>query len=111
MDITFKNRQLKKKFDTDSDLLRSYGKQRAKVIKMRMAILRSADNLADVPTLPPERCHQLTGNLKGQFAVGLDRNCRLLFKPNHEPLPLKDDEGINLKKVTAITILDVRDYH
>ena len=36
---------------------------------------------------------------------------RLVFEPNHRPLPRKDGGGIDTEQVTAITILDVIDYH
>jgi proteic killer suppression protein len=35
----------------------------------------------------------------------------LIFRPAHNPVPKKDDGGIDLAAVTAIEILDVRDYH
>ena len=35
----------------------------------------------------------------------------LVFVPNHEPMPQKDDTGIDLSKVTAILVLNVEDYH
>lgn len=81
------------------------------VILNRMAVLQVASNLALVPTTRPERMHQLTENLKGQFAVDLVHPYRLVFKPNHDPLPYKDDGGIDRQRVEAITILRIIDYH
>lgn len=81
------------------------------VIVNRMAVLDVASNLALVPTTPPERMHQLTGNLNEQFAVDLIHPFRLIFEPNHEPLPRRDDGGIDRQRVEAITILGVKDYH
>ena len=81
------------------------------VIAKRMAVLNAAGNLALVPTTPPERMHQLTGKLNELFAVDLVHPFRLVFKPNHEPLPRKNDGGIDRQRVEAITILDVIDYH
>lgn len=83
----------------------------AKVIMMRMAVLRNARHLSMVPTTPPDRRHQLSGDRDEQFAVDIVHPHRLVFKPNHEPLPRKDDGGIDTEQVTAITILDVIDYH
>ena len=48
---------------------------------------------------------------KGEFAVDLKHPFRLVFHPNHEPIPLKEDGGIDLKLVTSIAIIDVEDYH
>ena len=78
---------------------------------MRMAVLRAARNLGLMPTTPPDRRHQLSGDRQEQFAVDLVHPYRLLFEANHEPVPRKDDGGIDAEKVTAITILDVVDYH
>ena len=83
----------------------------AKVIMMRMAVLKAARSLALVPTTPPDRCHQLSGDRHEQFAVDLVHPHRLVFEPSHQPLPRRSDGGIDTEQVTAITILDVIDYH
>ena len=62
-------------------------------------------------TIPAARCHELTGNRKGQLAVRVSVNYRLIFEPNHEPVPAKADGGLDWEAVTAITILDIEDYH
>lgn len=36
---------------------------------------------------------------------------RLIFIPDHDPVPRKDDGGIDLAQVTKITILEITDYH
>ena len=73
--------------------------------------LRAADTLADISTLPPARCHQLTGHRAGQFAVDVQHPFRLIFEPAHDPVPRKHDGGIDLTRVTAVRILEVTDYH
>jgi proteic killer suppression protein len=82
-----------------------------KAIMIRLAVLKSAPNLTMVPTSPPERRHQLQGRRKEQYAVDLVHPFRLVFEPNQEPLPRKADGGIDTDQVTAITIIDVIDYH
>ena len=111
MDISFKNRKLEKVFNSEKELLRNYGKDNATLIKRRMAVLKAADTLIEVPTAKPERCHELAGDRKGEFSVDLKNPYRLISKPNHDPVPLKKDKGIDLTRVTAITILGVEDYH
>ncbi len=76
-----------------------------------MSLLKAARNLSQVPAEKPERCHELSGKRKGTFAVDLKHPFRLIFEPADEPVPKKDDGGIDLKKVTMITILSVEDYH
>jgi len=111
MDITFKNEKLAKIFNSEKNLLREYGTENAKRIKQRMAVLAAANSLEDVPAHPPERRHELSGNRKGQFAVDLKQPQRLVFEPNHNPLPRKPDGGLDLKKISAVTIIEVEDYH
>ena len=78
---------------------------------MRLAVLANAPTLAAVPHTPPDRRHQLTGDREGQYAVDLDHHNRLIFVPNHDPVPRLDDGGIDIDRVTAITIMEVTDYH
>jgi toxin HigB-1 len=111
MDITFSNEKLAKIFNSEKSLVREYGPENAKKIKRRMAVLRAAYCLEEVPVLPPERRHELSGNRKEQFAVDLKHPRRLIFVPNYNPLPRKADGGLDLKKISAITIINVEDYH
>lgn len=77
----------------------------------RLAVLKAARALALVPATPPDRRHQLRGDRDEQFAVDLVHPHRLVFEANHDPIPRKEDQGIDLEQVTAITIINVIDYH
>ena len=111
MDIAFRTRKIEKTFNAADALQRTYGPRMAKAIMSRMAVLRTVRTLELVPTTRPERRHQLVGERDEQFAVDLVHPNRLVFEANHEPVPRKDDGGIDTEQVTAITILDVVDYH
>lgn len=111
MEITFKTKRLAKIFSNETELIKKYGKEKSRKIMMRMAVLLNAPDLSCVPTQKPERCHELIDNRKGEFAVDLKHPFRLVFKPVHNPIPYKDDGGIDLVKVTSIEILSVEDYH
>lgn len=111
MDIAYKTKKARKIFNSFDKLVREYGLERAKKISMRQDFLRAAVNLSQVPTNPPTRRHELKGYRKGQFAVDLTGNYRLVFEPNHDPVPRKSDGGIDLTQITAITIISVEDYH
>ena len=111
VEVTFRNRRLQRTFNSDKALRRTYGDNIARRIRTRLAVLKNAANLARVPATPPERCHALSQNRKGQYAVDLDKRNRMVFIPNHDPVPLKEDGGVDLEGVTAITILEVVDYH
>jgi len=111
LDIVFKSQRLAQIFNSEIILTKKYGIKVSRAIMIRMSVLSNARTLDLVPKTPPERCHQLKGSRKGQFAVDLDKTLRLIFKPNHEQTPRLDDGGIDLNGVTAIEILDVTDYH
>lgn len=110
MDITFRTKKLEKQFNSGAQLQKDYGLL-SKRIMARMGVLKAASNLSVVPIVPPERCHALGADRQGQFAVDLNHPHRLVFEPNHDPIPLKEDGGVDLTKVTAITIIKVIDYH
>ena len=59
----------------------------------------------------PGGCHELREDRAGQLAVDVTKNLRLIFRPTEDPPPAKDDGGLDWKAVTAITILEVADYH
>ena len=111
MEIAFRTRKLEKAFNAADALRKTYGARMARVIMVRMAVLRAARSLALVPTTRPDRRHQLSGDRDEQFAVDLVQPYRLVFEANHEPVPREEDGGIDTGQVTAITILDVVDYH
>ena len=82
----------------------------ARAIMTRLAVLREAPTLSMVPTLPPNRRHQLHGNRTGQYAVDLVSPYRLILEPGDTPAR-KAGGRIDTDKVTAITIIGVIDYH
>ena len=110
MKIGFKNRKLAKIFNDDKLLTMHYG-ENCRQIMRRMFVLQAALNLSQVSNKKPERCHQLKGDRKGEFAVDLKQPHRLVFIPDHEPVPKLENGGIDLKSVTDIIILGVEDYH
>ena len=112
MEITFKTTKLAKLFNSENELNRKFGAKMSRTIQSRMALLKNAPSLANVPNTPPPRRHQLSQDRDEQFAVDLVHPQRLIFEVDHDPIPRnEDDEGIDLAKVTAIRILEVIDYH
>lgn len=111
MNLIFKSGKLEKIFNSEKELRKHFGEENGRLIMRRMSVLRAAQNLADISTLPPERRHELSGSRKGEFAIDLKNPYRLILKPNHNPIPHKEDGGIDIRKVTDIIILDVEDYH
>ena len=111
MEISFRNRKHAKVFSSERTLRREYRARAARIIMIRLAVLLDAETLSEVPATPPDRMHQLTGNRDEQYAVYLVHPYRLVFVPAHDPLPRKEDGGIDLEQVTAITVMEVVDYH
>ncbi len=111
MDIYFKTRKLQKLFNSERELKKEFGEKHARKIMRRLAVLHAAPTLAHVPHQPPDRRHELIGKDKGTYAVDTEQPYRLIFEPNHDPMPTKDDGGIDISKVTSVTILKVEDYH
>ena len=111
VDIDFKNRKLERIFNDDRKLKATYVDVRPDLVMKRMAVLKNSPTLTHVPTDRPLRRHQLFGNRKEQFTVDLDGSYRLFFKVNHDPVPRKENGGIDTDKVSAIRILEIADHH
>ncbi|MCR9080947.1 MAG: hypothetical protein NXH89_00885 [Cyclobacteriaceae bacterium] len=112
MNITYRTKKLKKQAEDLRELAKAFGVN-AKKVKMRLEDLKAAKNLEEIRKLPGARCHQLSGkNYKGYLAVDITRNRRLIFEPNHDPIPTKEDGGLDWSQVTVITIEELcYDYH
>ena len=111
LEITFRNRKLARVFNSRAMLAREYGDRMARTIANRLAVLSNAGTLAMVPTTPPLRRHLLSGGRGGRYAVDLVHPHRLVFEPAHDPVPRTADGGIDINRVTAVTIMEVVDYH
>lgn len=90
---------------------REYGQVRARILQRRLDDLRAATVLEDMRPPLPGRCHELTGNREGELAIDLDHPYRLVFCVADNPVPLKEDGGLDWKSVTAIQITEITDYH
>lgn len=111
MKLVYKNRKLEKSVATLSAIGANYG-TRAKLVNQRKNELQAASTLETMRSIPAANCHDLKGNLKGQFAVDISGNHRIIFEPNHDPVPTNDDGSLDWKQVTVILILAIgEDYH
>lgn len=87
------------------------GQGMTRKLQQRMMELKAAETLADISHLPPPRCHELAGDRCGQFSVDLEHPFRLLFIPAHNPIPCRDDGGVDREQVTEIEIIAIDDTH
>lgn len=109
MDICFATDKLRRCLDCAHSRQRAYG-QRAKPLGRLLLDLAAVPNLQNAFLLPG-RLEELGEDRKGSFSMRITGNWRLIFEPAHNPVPCKADGGVNCTEVTAIRILDVRDYH
>lgn len=110
MEISYKNRKIENQLTDPREMAKSFGKL-ARKVNQRLKDLTDADTLAIIRTIPAARCHELKGDRKGELAVDVSGNYRMIFEPNHNPKPKKDDGGLNWEEVTKIQINEIEDYH
>jgi proteic killer suppression protein len=110
MEILFTSTKMQKLCSSEKVMLKTLGQVQAKKLQQRLAELKAAETLADIPKGPPPRCHELSGDRQGQLSVDLVHPQRLMFRPE-QPVPLKDDGGLDWSRVTKIEILEITDPH
>lgn len=111
VEIHFRTRRLSRTLSSERETQREYGEDMAAVIKLRLDLLSKAPSLTQVTTGRPERRHLLSGRRRGQYAIDLVHPYRLIFAPYHDPIPRLRDGGVDTDEVTAITVLEIVDYH
>lgn len=111
MEITFISRKLQKACNSEKEMRARFGKPLAERLQQRLAELKAAETLEDMRRLPPARCHELSQDRKGQLAVDLVQPKRLIFAPDHNPVPRKSDGGLDWPHVTRIRVIEIIDYH
>ena len=98
MDITYRDRKLEKICTDARTAERTYGLKMAEKIKQRVNEIKAAETVEIMIQLRIGRCHCLTQNRKGQYAVNLVHPYRLVFE--------KVGGDIRIVK-----ILEIVDYH
>ena len=103
--------KLEKICNSDREMRKKLGVNRADKLQQRLFELRASETLEDMARLPAAGCHELSQNRKGQISVNLDQPYRLIFVPDHDPLPTTPDGGLDRKKVTRILVVEIVNYH
>lgn len=111
MDVLFADEKSARLFNQQTALRKRYGMAGATKITLRLQQLAAAPSLAHMRDLPG-RCHALTADRSGQFAVDVHQPHRLIFEPageaNPDGLPRGGDPW---ERIVAVRIIDVVDYH
>lgn len=108
MEINFKDKNLKDLCEQQSLAQRKLGRTMAQKLRARLADLMAVPSVKE---LVAGRPHPLTGDRAGQFALDLVHPKRLVFEPDHEPVPQTEDDGIDWGRVTRVSISWIGDYH
>jgi plasmid maintenance system killer protein len=103
-------KKVEKKLSNATSIKKAYGDM-AKMVARRIAEMTAMPNLGALQKLPGPNCHPLTGDRKGQWAVNISGNYRMIFIIDQEPLPLDDAGQVNTIFVTDICIIETTDYH
>ncbi|MBQ3924907.1 MAG: type II toxin-antitoxin system RelE/ParE family toxin [Firmicutes bacterium] len=98
MNITYKNKKIEKVCTNAGSAERKYGRDMAMKIQQRVDEITAAETVEIMVQFHIGRCHPLTQNRKGQYAVDLVHPYRLVFEK-------KGDE------IQIANILEIVDYH
>ncbi|MBI3337414.1 MAG: type II toxin-antitoxin system RelE/ParE family toxin [Candidatus Staskawiczbacteria bacterium] len=104
MEISFKDRKLKKLHEDGLALKRKYGDLQAQRIVQRINELLSAESLFDISKLPQARLHLLKGDFKKCFALDIKHPYRII-------ITYLNGDPSDLKSITQVKIIEIIDYH
>ena len=79
MQIIFTSKKLQRSLTVEKEMVKVYGAECAKLLKLRLMQLDAAPSMDKIP--PKARCHPLLGKYHGCFAVDLKHPYRLIFRP------------------------------
>ena len=98
MDITYKNRKIEKICTDAKTAERTYGRGMGDRIHQRIDEIDAADTVEMMVQFHIGRCHPLTQNRRGQYAMDLVHPYRLVFEKNGDEIQIAN-------------ILEIVDYH
>lgn len=98
MDITYKTNTIKKICTDAKTAERTYGREMAEKIHQRIDEITAASTVEMMIKYRIGRCHPLTQNRKGQYAVDLVHPFRLVFEKIGDEIQIAN-------------IMEIVDYH
>ncbi|MFA5241287.1 MAG: type II toxin-antitoxin system RelE/ParE family toxin [Sulfuricella sp.] len=108
MEIHFKDKKIRELCEKRAVAEKKLGAVCARKLRTRLDDLDAAGRVTDLTAGNP---HPLKGDRSGQFALDLAGGWRLVFAPDHDPCPVRDDLSIDWSQVTIICIEFIGDYH
>ncbi len=79
MEIKFKNNTLKKNYENHSKATKAYGEIVGRKYIQRISIISEAIDITELSSIRTLRCHQLSGDRTGEWAIKLTGQMRLIF--------------------------------
>lgn len=110
MYIGFASKKLKRDCEESKFRNKRWNKLGNKIVQ-RLNEIGASQNLAELLRQPGAKCHALSRDRDGQYAVKLNDNNRLIFEPLNNPSARTANGKLYLTKVTAVRIIDIKDYH
>ena len=98
MDITYRNKKIEKVCTDARTAERTYGREMACKIHQRIDEISASETIEMMIQFHIGRCHPLTQNRKGQYAVDLVHPYRLVFEKKGNEIQIAN-------------ILEIVDYH
>jgi proteic killer suppression protein len=93
--VTFKTRKLEACYQESNRAIRKFGPEVAKRYIGRINIIKAAKDIEELQKLPGLRCHALTGDRVGEWAVNLTGFYRLIFTLRGEALEVAHIEEVS----------------
>ena len=104
MEISYAGKKLEKILTNERMIKKQYAAFYKKIIN-RMSEIRAANNLDEIPHIPPPRRHKLEGNYIDCWGIDVSKNFRIVLRP------IGDWDESDLKTINKIQILSIEDYH
>ncbi len=98
MEITYKSKKLERVCTIAKEADKAYGSRMAEIIHQRLDEISAADNVEMMVKFRIGRCHPLSNNRKGQYAMDLVHPYRLVFEKQGDIIQIAN-------------ILEIVDYH
>jgi plasmid maintenance system killer protein len=110
IDIAWADRRLERDCSTDTAGVRRFGADNWRLLRRRLGTLLGATTLRSMDGAPG-RCHALSGDRLGQYALYLWGSFRLVFEPDHDPIPMLPTGGHDRAAITKVRIHEIVNYH
>lgn len=100
MELAFGTKPLRELCQSADKAKQKLGARIAAVLKDRLADLRAAATIEDLPLGKPRK-------ISGGYVLDLTKDARLVISPNHPTNPLLPSGAIDWSKVTRVKILEI----